>query len=142
VTFPGKGERTFSSVAKAGVGHSKGHALPVTGALYLIEPCTNPATTTVDVSMAKSAGGLTLSQSTVPCGTVTFNFSDVDSPGTSLLVAIDVPPLSGVTDQLAPGGTATLTLTFGAKAVIHCDAVQNDSVGDSVVVGSASLTMS
>jgi hypothetical protein len=136
VTLPTKGERTFSSVAKGE------RARRLTGALYLIEPCAQPATTTVDVNIAKSAGGLTLSQSSVPCGTVTFVVTDVDSPGTSLLVSVDTPPLSSVTDQLNPGGTATLTVPFAAKAVVHCDAVQNDSVGDSVVVGSASLTLS
>jgi hypothetical protein len=136
VTLPKKGERTFSSVAAAG------STRRLTGALYLIEPCAQPATTTVDVNIAKSAGGLTLSQSSVPCGTVTFVVTDVDSPGTSLLVSVDTPPLSSVTDQLNPGGTATLTVPFAAKAVVHCDAVQNDSVGDSVVVGSASLTLS
>jgi len=134
VTLPGKGERTFSSVAMAS-------SRRITGALYLIEPCTRPAMTTVDVSMAKSAGGITLSQTRVPCGTVTFEVTDVDTPATSLLVSLDVPPLSGVTNQLDPGGTATMTLNFAAKGVVHCEAVQDDAGGDSVVAGFASLTL-
>ena len=134
MTLPGKGERTFSSVATAS-------SRRITGALHLFEPCTHPAMTTVDLSMAKSPGGITLSPTRVPCGTVTFDVTDVDTPGTSLLVSVDVPPLSGVTSQLDPGGTATLRLRFAAKAVVHRDAVQDDAVGDSVVVGAGSLTL-
>jgi hypothetical protein len=134
VTLPGKGERTFSSVATAS-------SRRITGTLYLFEPCTHPAMTTVDVHIAKSAGGLMLSPSSVPCGTVTFAVTDVDTPGASVLVSSVVPPLSGVTDQLAPGGTATLTLRFAAKAIVHLDAVEDDAEGDSVVVGYGSLTL-
>jgi len=134
VTLPAKGERTFSSVAAGGVRR-------LTGALYLFEPCAHPATTTVDVSMGNSAGGLVLSQTRVPCGTVTFAVTDVDATGASLLVSSAVPPQSAVTNQLDPGGTATLTLRFAAKAVVDCDAVEDDTDGDSVVVGYASLTL-
>jgi hypothetical protein len=136
--LPGTGDRPVSSVATAGSQPSKSR---LTGTLYLYEPCTHPSTTTVDVSIA-SAGGLTLSQTSVPCGTVTFMVTDVDRPATSLLVSIVVPPRSGVTDQLNPGGTATMTVRFAAKTVVNCDAVQDDSAGDSLVVGHASLTLS
>lgn len=136
VTLSGKGERTVSSVA---TGSSPRR---LTGALYLFKPCPNPATTTVEVSMAtQSAGGLTLSQTRVPCGTVTFEVTDVNTPGTSLLVSNNVPPRSGVTDQLAPGGTATMTLRFAAKAVVRCEAIADDAEGDSLVVAYAPLTL-
>ena len=140
-TLAGRGERTFSSVATAG-GQGAEHPAPFTGALYLYAPCTDPSSTTVDVSIDKAAGGLTLAPTTVPCGTVTFDVTDVDTPGTSLLVSLVVPPVSAVTDQLDPGQTATMTVRFGAKAVVHCDAVQDDSGGDSLVVGYGSLTLS
>ena len=141
LSLPARGERTFSSVATAG-SHSKGRAARLTGALYLFEPCTHPAVTTVDVRMATAAaGGLTLSQTSVPCGTVTFDVTDVDASGASFVVSAEVPPLSAGTVQLEPGATATLTVRFAARAVIDCDAVANDTDGYSVVVGYVSLTL-
>jgi len=134
VTLSAQGERTFTSVAT-------GRLRRVTGALDLFEPCTHPVPTTVDVSLTKSAEGLTLSQATVPCGTVTFAVTDVDEAGASLLVSVEAPPQSAVTNQLGPGGTATLTFRSAAKAVVECDAVEDDGNGDSVVVGYASLTL-
>lgn len=143
VTFPRAGKRTFSSVAAANSGHSNGPTPRLTAALYLYEPCTHPGTTTVDVRMASaSAGGLTLSPTRVPCGTVTFDITDVDEPSTTLLASIVVPALAQVTNQLDPGDTATLTLRSPAKTVIHCDAVQDNAAdSDSVSVGYGSLTL-
>jgi hypothetical protein len=135
VTLPAQGERTFTSVAT-------GRLHRITGALDLFEPCRHPAPATVDVSLTKSGGGLTLSPTTVPCGTVTFAVTDVDEAGASLLCSIAAPPQSVVTNQLGPGGTATLTLRSAAKAVVECDAVEDDGNGDSLVVGYASLTLS
>jgi hypothetical protein len=140
-TLQGNGDQTFSSVATAGPSNASVGSHSLTGALYLFEPCGSPATTTVDVSLTKS--GPVLSQTSVPCGTVQFVVTDVDAPGTSLLVALDVPPQSGATYQLDPGGTATLTVPFAAKAVVRCYAVQEDPYGDAYPVGSAaSLTLS
>jgi hypothetical protein len=138
VTLAGKGKRTFSSVAKTS---SRSGTRLLTGALFLFKPCPDPATTTVNVSMAtQAAGGLTLSQTRVPCGTVTFDVTDVNAPGTSLLVSTEVPPLSDVTDQLAPGETATMTLRFEAQGVADCEAVA-DSEGGTAIVGFAPLTL-
>jgi hypothetical protein len=144
VTFTRAGERTFSSVATANSRRSNGATPGLTGALYLYESCTHPVATTVDVRMAsQSAGGLMLSQTRIPCGTVTFDVTDVDEPATSLLASTVVPALSDVTNQLDPGETATLTLRSAAKTVVHCDAVQYDGVeSDSFSVGYASLTLS
>jgi hypothetical protein len=141
-TLAGQGARAVSSVATASAGGAQGRPRRLTGAFYLFEPCAHPSTTTVSVSLSTAAGGLALSPSTVPCGTVTFVVTDVDLPATSLLVSIVVPPRSGVTDELQPGGTATMTVQFAAKALVSCDAVQDDSAGDSLVVGHASLTLS
>jgi hypothetical protein len=143
VTFTKLGERTFSSVATANSRRSKGPTPGLTGALYLYEPCTHPAMTTVNVSMAtESAGGLTLSQTRVPCGTVTFDVTDVDEPATSLLASIVVPQLAQVTDQLDPGETASFTLSSAAKTVIRCDEVQDNAAESaSVIVGYGSLSL-
>jgi hypothetical protein len=84
-----------------------------------------------------------LSQTRIPCGTVTFDVTDVDEPATSLLASTVVPALSDVTNQLDPGETATLTLRSAAKTVVHCDAVQYDGVeSDSFSVGYGSLSLS
>lgn len=137
VTVAAPGERRFASVAK----HSPPGSRRLIGALHLFAPCPLPAQTTVNVSMSKATGGFTLSQTRVPCGTVNFVVTDVDTPATSLLVSVDEPPLSAVTSQIDPGGSTTLTVQFAAKGVVHCDAVADDSDGDSVVVGAAVLTL-
>jgi hypothetical protein len=143
LTLRRAGERTFSSVATANSRRSDGPTPGFTGALYLYERCTHPAMTTVDVRMAtESAGGLMLSQTRIPCGTVTFDVTDVDEPATSLLASTVVPALAQVTSQLDPGETAKLTLRSAAKTVVHCDAVQYDAVeSDSFSVGYGSLTL-
>ena len=142
VTVSGSGARQFSSVAAAGSRQNTGGSHRLTATLHLFEPCSDAVATTVNVQIDQSAGGLTLSPTTVPCGTVTFAVTDVDEAGASLLVSVEAPPQSAVTNQLGPGGTATLTLRSAAKAVVECDAVEDDGNGDSLVVGYASLTLS
>jgi hypothetical protein len=134
------GERTFSSLATAG-SRTKGLVPRVTGALYLFEPCKHPAATTVEVSISTSTAGLMLSQTMVPCGTVTFAVTDVDTTGVSLLVTTALPPLAAETNELDPGGTATLTVRFVATAVIDCDAIESDAGGNPTLVGHGSLTL-
>jgi len=141
VTFSGSGERQFSSVAAAGSRHITGGSPRLTAALHLFEPCRDASATTVDVQIDQSAGGLTLSPTTVPCGTVTFDVTDVDTPNARLLFSADAPPRSGLTTQLNPGGTATLTVHFPATALAHFSAVQVGGDGIVVVVGDGSLTV-
>ena len=134
VTVSGSGERQFSSVAAAG-------SRRLTAALHLFEPCSDASATTVSVQIDKSAGGLTLSPTTVPCGTVTFDVTDVDAPYAALLVSADAPPRSGMTPELNPGGTATLTVHFPATAVAQCSVVQVGGDGIVVVIGDGTLTV-
>jgi hypothetical protein len=141
LSLPATGKRTFSSVAAAS-SRTERRASRLTGALYLFAPCVNPVASTVDVNIASSAGGVTLSQTTVPCGTVTFAVTDVNVTGASFLVSTGVPPVAADTDQLDPGGTATLTVRFAARGVVDCDAVENNAEGDAVIVGYGSLTLS
>jgi hypothetical protein len=140
LSLPAAGKRTFSSVAAAS-SRTESRASRLTGALYLFASCVQPVATTVDVNIASAAPGVTLSQTTVPCGTVTFAVTDVDVTGASLLVSTGVPPVAADTDQLDPGGTATLTVRFAARGVVDCDAVEDNADGDAVVVGYASLTL-
>jgi hypothetical protein len=141
VTFSGSGERQFSSVAAAGSRHITGGSRLLTAALNLFEPCSDASATTVDVQIDQSAGGLTLSPTTVPCGTVTFDVTDVDTPNARLLVSAAAPPRSGLTAQLNPGATATFTIQFPATALAHCSVVQVGGDGVVVVVAGGSLTV-
>jgi hypothetical protein len=134
VTVSGRGERQFSSVVVAG-----SHRL--TAALHLFVPCGDPTATTVDVQIDKSAGGLTLSATTIPCGTVTFDVTDVDTPYGAFLISADAPPRSGATPQLSPGGTTTLTVRFPASTLARCGAVQVGIDGIVTVVGGGTLTV-
>jgi hypothetical protein len=141
VTLSGSGERQFYSVAAAGSRHIAGVSTRLTAALHLFEPCSAPSATTVAVQIDQAAGGLTLSPTTVPCGTVTFDVTDVDTPNVRLIFSADAPPRSGLTTQLNPGAMATLTVNFPAAALAHFSAVQVGGDGILVVIGDSSLTV-
>ena len=141
VTASGSGDWQFSSAAVAGSHHIAGGSRRLTAALHLFEPCGDAAATTVDVQIDPSVGGLTLSPATVPCGTVTFDVTDVGTPNARLLVSAAAPPVSGLAAQLNAGATTTLTVDFPAAAVARCAAVQVGGDGILVVVGEGSLTV-
>jgi hypothetical protein len=52
-------------------------------------PCTHPQTLIVDVQMDHGGSGITLSQTTIPCGTVTFAVTNVGAMVESLYVFTD-----------------------------------------------------
>lgn len=141
VTFSGSGERQFSSVAVAGSRHITDGSRRLTAAIHLFEPCSDASATTVDVQIDHSAGGLTLSPTAVPCGRVTFDVTDVDTPNVRLFVSADAPPRSGVTTQLNPGVTTTLTIYFPATALAQCVAVQVGGDGILVDIGEGSVAV-
>ncbi len=141
VTFSGSGDRRFSSVVVAGARHITGGSHRLTAAIHLFEPCSDASATTVDVQIDQSAGGLTLSPTTIPCGTVTFDVTDVDTTNARLIVSADAPPLSGLTTQLNPGGTTTLTIYFPATALAQCVAVQVGGDGIIVDLGEGSVAV-
>jgi hypothetical protein len=139
VTFSGSGERRSSSVAVAGSRHITSRSRRLTAAIHLFEPCSDPSATTVDVQIDHAAGGLTLSPTTVPCGTVTFDVTDVDTTNVRLFVSTNAPPLSGLTTQLNPGGTTTLTVDFPTTGLAQCVAVQVGGDGVITDVGEGSV---
>jgi len=100
--------RTAVLLVLAGSRHVTGGSRRLTAALHLFEPCSDASATTVDVAIDQSRAGSTVSPTTVPCGTVTFDVTDVDTANARLLVSAQAPPRSGLTTQLNPGGTATL----------------------------------
>lgn len=141
VSFSGSGERQFSSVAVAGSRRITGGSRRLTAAIHLFEPCSDTSATTVDVQIDQAAGGITLSPTAVPCGTVTFAVTDVDTSNARLFVSADAPPRSGLTTQLNPGGTTTLTINFPASGLAQCVAVQVGGDGILVDIGKGSIAV-
>jgi uncharacterized cupredoxin-like copper-binding protein len=110
VELRGRGPRALVSVGRR-------HGARLNGVLDIFEPCTNPATTTVSVQMAQEPGGITLSQTTIPCGVVTFVVTDVGTMVDSFQVFADYPQAQGSTRELRPGQTARLTVRFTEKGI-------------------------
>jgi hypothetical protein len=82
------------------------------GLLSVVEPCANPAVTSVSVQLAQGSGGLSVSQTSVPCGQVTFIVSDTGTLPDNLHIFSEGPGPHASTPELSPGQTATLTLQF------------------------------
>jgi hypothetical protein len=87
--------------------------------LDVYEPCTNPVATTVSLQMAQYNGGITVSQTTIPCGTVTFVVTDTGTLTDSLQIFTEVPSIAASTPELPPGRTATLTIHFPQKGIVY-----------------------
>jgi hypothetical protein len=109
-----KGFHTYSSVRRD-------HGGRVRGLLNVLEPCTNPVATTVIVQMHQTPGSITVSQSTVPCGNVTFLITNTGSMVDDLHVFADLPQEKGASPELNPGQTASLTIRFAAKGIAHLE---------------------
>jgi hypothetical protein len=71
------------------------------------------------VHLAQDGGGLTVSQSVIPCGTVTFQVTNSGRLNDSLQAFSELPPVQGATPELRPGQTASLTLRFPAKGLVY-----------------------
>jgi hypothetical protein len=114
VTLARRGSSTFSSLAAGG-------STRLSGVLDVFEPCATPKRSRVEVQMAQGMGGISVSQSSVPCGTVTFVVTDSGTLTDSLQVFSQRPApwVAGQTAELQPGQTATLTLRFPAKGLVH-----------------------
>jgi hypothetical protein len=95
------------------------HAERLTGVLDVFIPCTSPRTTTVDVRMDHDRSGIALSQTTIPCGTVTFVVTNIGEMVDSLQVFADYPGARGTTPELKPGQSARLTIRFTEKGVAY-----------------------
>jgi hypothetical protein len=87
-------------------------ATRITGVLGVFAPCAHPTSTTVVVQLGQDKGGLTISQTTIPCGAVTFSVTDTGSLIDSLQVFANYAGARGTTPELKPGQTASLTIHF------------------------------
>ena len=112
VTLAGGGSRTFSSVGAR-------RSARLTGLLDVFEPCTAPSRVDRERAAGQDRGGLSISQVTVPCGTVTFVVTDAGTLIDSLQVFSQAPSVAGSTPELQPGQTARLTLRFPAKGLVY-----------------------
>jgi hypothetical protein len=114
VTLTRGGAHMFTSFAA-------GRSSRLSGVLDVFEPCATPARSRVEVQMAQGMGGISVSQASVPCGTVTFVVADSGTLTDSLQVFSQRPApwVAGQTPELQPGQTATLTLRFPGKGLVH-----------------------
>jgi hypothetical protein len=111
------GVHPFSSTAP-------GHGSRLTGLLNVVQPCSTPVATTVRVAVAQSAGGLTVSQTSIPCGSVTFIVSNTGSMVDRVDVfEVNQPTAQASTDELSPGQTESLTIEFQARGIAFCQSV-------------------
>ena len=109
------------------------------GELSVFRPCTDPASSTISVAM--TTGKITLSRTSVPCGTVTFVVTNTDrgEPGVHQF-AVDLGLLRSVPARNAgiigpyvtPGQTARLTVMFKAKGKVYyfCNVSEHDEQGE------------
>jgi uncharacterized cupredoxin-like copper-binding protein len=91
--------------------------------------CASPVATTVTVSEFEY--GFTLSQTSVPCGTVTFNMTNTGTLVHDFIVSGADPAASGVGAALNPGASATMQTVFthaGSFSFI-CDVPRHAELG-------------
>jgi uncharacterized cupredoxin-like copper-binding protein len=96
----------------------QGHAGNLSGVFAVVDPCTKPAVSTVSVQLMEAP--ITLSQTTVPCGTVTFVVTNVGTIVHSFNVTAD--GREGLGPRLNPGQTVSMTVHFSVKgsALYYC----------------------
>jgi hypothetical protein len=97
------------------VAYDARHNHLVSGGLTIVVPCTNPATTTIEVHMNEAP--IVLSQNSAPCGTVTFIITNDGTVAHQFEIAQPDQPgvVAGLGPLLQPGQTATLTVDLAAK---------------------------
>lgn len=105
--------KRFSRYFSVGPGHAR-----LSGLLGVLEACAKPTTSTVAVQI--TFGMITLSQSTVPCGTVTFVVTNKDALIHAFTVY--VPTTVGAEvhgPRLRPGATASTMVSFPYKGNVY-----------------------
>jgi hypothetical protein len=111
-----------------------GHA-PLTGFLGVLKACANPTSSTVEVEI--TVGVIMLSESTVPCGTVTFVVTNKEVPGSQDVhrfeVFVPTNAKTGLSPLLHAGETAKMTIDIPIKAKVYYD----DGVGRNNELGGA-----
>ena len=133
-----KGIVTVTKSAAVVAGTTSQPNLQTSAASAVSGPCTNPTSTTVTVKMYEF--GFEVSPMTVPCGTVTFNVSNIGQISHNF--DMEIPGANGNPVPfggkiLNPGETATVTLTYNRTGTFRyqCDLhFQDYSMGGSLQV--------
>jgi plastocyanin len=113
LTFSRPGSYPYSSTAP-------GRSL-FRSVLNVVTPCTTPTASTVMVQLAQGNGGLSVSQTAIPCGQVTFVVSDTGTLPDNLHIFSEGPGPRASTPELAPGQTATATVELPYKGLVHIE---------------------
>jgi plastocyanin len=106
-------------------------AITTTTTTPVVLPCPNPATTTVNVGLSEFA--ITLSQSSIPCGTATFSLTNTGAVNHNFSVG------GGTSAVLAGGTSGTLTVTFPQPGSFTYICTQGNHAGQGMV-GSLTVT--
>jgi hypothetical protein len=94
----------------------------LSGVLTFIDPCTKPATSTVSVQMSESP--IKLSQTSVPCGSVTFAVTNVGTIVHSFRIG------NAGTPQIQPGQSSSVTVRLMNKVRVFysCGEPEHDEM--------------
>ena len=120
---PGKTALLRVTVTKTGtllyLSYSARRGVPFSGALNVVAACTQPRTTTIDIQMQEAP--ITLSQQTVPCGTVTFAITNAGTMIHTFQIGAPNDPATvlGHGPRLAPGQSASVTVRFTTKGTVQ-----------------------
>ncbi len=126
---------TVTGHAKLGMKGSLGIATaavvtpPTTTTTTTASTCANPQNTTITVSEFEY--GFTLSQTTAPCGTITFQMTNAGSIVHDFILYGAQPATSGLGPTLNPGASATMqtVLTKAGSYQYICDVPHHAELG-------------
>lgn len=117
---------------------SESHGAGMSGFLSVIAPCTNPTTSTIDVSFTSgpSSGTITMPHK-IPCGTVTFLVRNTDPALQRHDLNLDLSDQGGpkrliLGPSLAPGQTTKMTVNFRLKGNVYyfCNEPEHTEYGE------------
>jgi len=131
IVIANKGPYVYYSVARA-------NAAALTGGLSVVEPCTKPTSSTVTVKMEEAP--ITLSQMTLPCGTVTFVVTNAGTVVHSFDLFQPNPPrvlLQGA--ALEPGQTGTAVVHMLLKGAVNYSCGQSEHGEEYGEIGSLTV---
>ena len=120
---PGKSASLKVELAKRPyryVSRGAGQAAPLTGFVGVLAPCTHPTASTVNVTM--TLGQISLSHTTLPCGSVTFLVTNGQTAGDNHQFSLAISTLvsGGVfAPRLRPGQTARMTVNLSYKGKVY-----------------------
>jgi hypothetical protein len=102
------------------VSRSGGRPTRRTAVLIVYAPCTRPHETTVQVRLDHDRSGITLSRTSIPCGSVVFVVTNAGTMVDSFQVSFDgYPRAAASTPELQPGQRARVAVVFHATGTAY-----------------------